>query len=114
MAKNWKKRKLCRWMGLCLTVCILVISSLYTVCGAEPVIPVSVPVNTNIQAVCVHAPSAILMEASTGKILFEKEADENGPLAYIKPIFYRSYDGDPESIAAYSAIYFSEDAFEEI
>ena len=62
-------------MGLCLTVCILVISSLYTVCGAEPVIPVSVPVNTNIQAVCVHAPSAILMEASTGKILFEKEAD---------------------------------------
>ena len=46
--------------------------------------------------------------------LSEKEVTEHGPLAYIKPIFYRSYDGDPESIAAYSAIYFSEDAFEEI
>lgn len=86
MAKNWKKRKLCRWMGLCLTVCILVISSLYTVCGAEPVIPVSVPVNTNIQAVCVHAPSAILMEASTGKILFEKEADEKRSPASVTKI----------------------------
>lgn len=86
MAKNWKKRKLCRWMGLCLTVCILVISSLYTVCGAEPIIPVSVPVNTNIQAVCVHAPSAILMEASTGKILFEKEADEKRSPASVTKI----------------------------
>ena len=44
--------------------------------------------------------------------LSEKEVTEHGPLAYIKPIFYRSYDGDPESIAAYSAIYFSEDAFD--
>ena len=86
MAKNWEKRKLCKWMGLCLTVCILVISSLYTVCGAEPVIPVSVPVNTNIQAVCVHAPSAILMEASTGKILFEKEADEKRSPASVTKI----------------------------
>lgn len=86
MAKNWEKRKLCKWMGLCLTVCILVISSLYTVCGAEPVIPVSVPVNTNIQAVSVHAPSAILMEASTGKILFEKEADEKRSPASVTKI----------------------------
>ena len=35
-----------------------------------------------------------------------------GPLAYIKPIF--TVPMSPESIAAYSAIYFSEDAFEEI
>lgn len=46
--------------------------------------------------------------------LSEKEADENGPLAYIKPIFYRSNEEDVPKIAAYAAIYFSEDAFEEI
>ena len=46
--------------------------------------------------------------------LSEKEADENGPLAYIKPIFYRSSEEDVPKIAAYAAIYFSEDAFEEI
>lgn len=46
--------------------------------------------------------------------LSEEEIKEHGPLAYIKPIFYRSNEGDQEAIAAYAAIYFSENAFEEI
>ena len=46
--------------------------------------------------------------------LSEKEAKENGPLAYIKPIFYRSNEEDVPMIAAYEAIYFSENAFEEV
>ena len=46
--------------------------------------------------------------------LSEEEIKEHGPLAYIKPIFYRSNEGDQEAIAAYAAIYFSENAFEEV
>ncbi len=46
--------------------------------------------------------------------LTEEEAAEHGPLAYIKPIFYRSNEEDQKSIAAYAAIYFSEKSFEEI
>ena len=46
--------------------------------------------------------------------LSEEEMKEHGPLAYIKPIFYRSNEGDQEAIAAYAAIYFSENAFEEV
>ena len=76
MAKKQVKGKCLKLTGLCMSVCILVISSLYTVCGAEPVIPVSVPVSANVQAVSIQAPSAVLMEASTGKVLFEKEGDE--------------------------------------
>ena len=76
MAKNWRKQGFFRLTGLCLAVCILTMSSLHPVYGAEPVIPVSAPVTANTQAVSVQAPSAILMEASTGKILLEKEADE--------------------------------------
>lgn len=46
--------------------------------------------------------------------LSKEEIKEHGPLAYIKPVFYRSNDGEQEAIAAYSAIYFSENAFEEV
>ena len=76
MAKKQVKGSCLKLTGLCMSVCILVMSSLYTVCGAEPVIPVSVPVSANVQAVSIQAPSAVLMEASTGKVLFEKEGDE--------------------------------------
>ncbi len=76
MAKNRGKGRFFRMTGLCLAVCIFIMSSLCTIYGGEPVIPVSAPVSANAQAVSVQAPSAILMEASTGKILFEKEADE--------------------------------------
>ena len=44
--------------------------------GMEPDIPVSAVVSGQAQAVSIQAPSAVLMEASTGKLLFEKDADE--------------------------------------
>lgn len=44
--------------------------------GMEPDIPVSAVVSGQAQAVSIRAPSAVLMEASTGKLLFEKDADE--------------------------------------
>ncbi len=46
--------------------------------------------------------------------LSKEEINEHGPLAYIKPVFYRSNGGEQKSIAAYSAIYFSENAFEKV
>ena len=44
--------------------------------GMEPDIPYPAVVSGQAQAVSIQAPSAVLMEASTGKLLFEKDADE--------------------------------------
>lgn len=46
--------------------------------------------------------------------LSEKEAQENGSLAYVKKILYRSNETSSNDVAAYAVIYFSETAFEEI
>lgn len=48
--------------------------------GMEPDIPVSAVVSGQAQAVSIQAPSAVLMEASTGKLLFEKDATKNAVL----------------------------------
>ena len=46
--------------------------------------------------------------------LSEKEAQENGSLAYVKKILYRSNETSSNDVAAYAVIYFSDTAFEEI
>ena len=68
-----KRRWICMFLLLQVLWCSMTGMAVY---GMEPDIPVSAVVSGQAQAVSIQAPSAVLMEASTGKLLFEKDADE--------------------------------------
>ena len=68
-----KRRWICMFLLLQVLWCSMTGMAVY---GMEPDIPVSAVVSGQAQAVSIRAPSAVLMEASTGKLLFEKDADE--------------------------------------
>ena len=68
-----KRRWICMFLLLQVLWCSMTGMVVY---GMEPDIPVSAVVSGQAQAVSIQAPSAVLMEASTGKLLFEKDADE--------------------------------------